>query len=311
MKLARMAFAWLLFAILVSPIGMAQMDGTTAQSAQGLNGRTVDEVYPGLASGAFPQAVLADLPAGVLMKSGDLELTTQSLSGELSQAPPYLRKDLDKNLFFLLEQLATKDLLLKLARQSAKSEDGPTSGSEKELIGAYFDKLTTGTQVSDQEVAEFYEKNKQLCGGASLDQMKDDLKKYVLQQKRQQTAEEHVRTLGQRMPVTVNAEWAREQVGPSRNNPVDQARWSCKPSLVVFSGSSCCGPDKMKPVIAATGKQFGDKVNIVYVEARQEPILAARYRIDSIPQEIFFGKDGKEAGRNSGLLSAEDVAGRL
>ncbi len=46
-------------------------------------------------------------------------------------------------------------------------------------------RLVENVQVSDAEVAKFYEKNKDACGGATLDQVKAQMKQLVLQQKQQ------------------------------------------------------------------------------------------------------------------------------
>ena len=100
---------------------------------------------------------------------------------------------------------------------------------ERELVQQYLGELVANVQVSDVEVASFYMENKDACGGATLDQVKDQLKQLVLQQKQQSLVDEHIRTLGQRLPIEVSAAWTREQAVLARDNPVDKARPAASP----------------------------------------------------------------------------------
>ena len=92
---------------------------------------------------------------------------------------------------------------------------------------------------------------------------------------------------------------------------LDKARTSGKPTLAVFSAKSCCGPDKMLPVIGTVRGKYNEKINIVYIEPRQEQILAARYGIRSIPSQVFFDGKGKEFYRHSGFFSEKDITDKL
>lgn len=62
-------------------------------------------------------------------------------------------------------------------------------------------------EATDAEVAAFYEENKDMCGGASLDQIKDDLRQYVISQKRQEAVDEHIRTMGKQREIVLSAAW--------------------------------------------------------------------------------------------------------
>ncbi len=68
----------------------------------------------------------------------------------------------------------------------------------------------------------------------------------------------------------------------------------------------------MKPVLAALGNKYDAKaMNTIYLEAKQEQILAARYQVRSIPTQVFFDKTGQEVYRHVGFFSVEDIEKQL
>jgi thioredoxin 1 len=179
------------------------------------------------------------------------------------------------------------------------------------MIQKYFKRLVANVQVSDAEVAKFYEENKDACGGAALDQVKDQLRQLVLQQKQQDLVDEHIRTLGQRMRIEVSAAWTKEQAVLAKDNLVDKARGSGKPSLVDFGSTGCRPCDMLAPILETLKKKYAGKVNVLFVHVGQEQILAARYGIQTIPIQFFFDKDGKEVFRHVGFWPQAEIEKKL
>jgi len=273
---------------------------------------SVEETYPGLTSGALAYAALGDLPEGVLLKSDAVQVSAKELQEEIDKAPELLRDQIKKNLPFVLEQMATGKLLLAAARKGAAEKKTDVSKkTDDDIIRDYFDPVASAVKVTKKEVKNFYDRNVALCGGTPFEKMKDELEAYVLQQKKEAAVMAHVRTLGQRMDITVSAAWLKAQVPLARDNPVDKARGAGKPVFVDFGGKSCCGPDQMLPVVEAIEGKFKDKLAVLYVEAKDYQVLAARYGVNSIPAQILFDKDGKEVFRHSGLMSGEEIAEQL
>jgi len=297
-----------IWAILLTSTARAAGETVTSRPAD----RTVEGVYPNLASGALQQARLIPLSEGILLRCGDLEITQRDLSKELKSARPELAKQLERNAFFLLEQVATPQLLMKAAKEKMpESQPSEAPQDDEQIIKRYLDRVAEKIKVSDDEVKEFYEANKDMCGGATLDQIKDELSQYVLEQKRQEAAVQHIRTLGNRLSVEVDAGWTEQQAKLAMDNPVDKARASGKPTMVDFGAVGCRACDMMTPILKTLEKKYEGKANILFVHVREEQILAARYGIRGIPGQVFFDKDGKEVFRHSGFYPQMEIEKQL
>jgi thioredoxin 1 len=309
-----MIMKWYVRIVMVVVLGVAfwgwAAEPSKPPSETGKN--SIAEVYPGLASGGLAFATLADLPEGVLLRSGGTDITAEAINEELSKAPESVREKLKKNAFFVLEQIATKKLVLEAAkRQAAEAKQDIASKSEQEILDGYVEGTMRAVQVTDADIAAFYDENKDACGGVPLEQAKEELRKYVLKQKQQDVLMDHIRTIGQRMPISVAAAWTKEQAAAATDNPVDQARKSGKPSLVDFGSNGCRPCEMMTPILADLKKKYEDKANVLFVHVREEQVLAARFGIQAIPVQIFFDKDGKETYRHTGFFPQAEIEKRL
>jgi thiol-disulfide isomerase/thioredoxin len=270
--------------------------------------QTLSAAYPGLSSGALFHATLGDLPDGVLLKSGDMEIKTDQVDAELANIEGDIKAQIEKNKLLVLENITTQALLL----EEAKNVEGaPAEAPDDQKIQQHLEKVVATVTVTDEEVSKFYEENKDMCGGATLDQLKDQLGRYVLEQKQQEAITEYIRTIGQRLPIVLAAGWTQEQAKLAMDNPVDKARASGKPSLVDFGSTGCRPCDMMAPILKTLEEKYKDKANVIFIHVREEQILASRYGISSIPVQIFFDKDGKEIFRHTGFMPQEEVEKKM
>jgi len=280
--------------------------------AFGVPAGTVHEAHPNLVHGMLSAAKLAELPEGVILRCTELDITRQELDRILGESADALREQLRKNSVYLLDELATKKVLLAAAKkEAAKAQKDLAGKNDTQIVNEYADGITAGLAVTDDDVAKFYEQNPEMFGGASLRKVRDSLKQYLLQEKRREALQEHVRTLAERFQVAVSAPWVAEHAALARDNPVDKARASGLPSMVDFGADGCRPCEKMKPILVTLKEKYAGKANIVFVHARNEMVLSTRYGIQSIPTQFFFDKEGKEIYRHTGYFSQREIEAKL
>jgi thiol-disulfide isomerase/thioredoxin len=272
--------------------------------------QTVKEAYHGLSSGPLASAKVVALPKGIILRSGELRLTQKELDAEIRKSPKDVWPQLKKNLFFVLENRFTKSLITWEARSWAKTTTGAPV-DDNSLIRAYLDSLTKGLAVTDEEIKSFYDSNEDMMGGATFDQVKGQLKDYVLQQKSGEIVQARINGLSDRYEVELDKDWIAKQYAAAADNPVDKARKSGKPSIVDFGADGCRPCDMMTPILESLKKDYAGKVNVLFVHVRKEQILAARYGVQSIPVQVFFDKAGKEVFRHVGFFPKDQMTAKL
>lgn len=274
--------------------------------------KTVEQLYPNLATSVLTYAKVGTLPKDILLKTDGIEIGKKDIDGIIVQQPEQSWKELQKNAFFVLEQEATGKLLLKIAKQELSKQNKDIAAiPDNELVKTLFDNLVKDINVTNQDIETFYKENESVFCGTPLDSVRKQIVSYVLQDKQQRFVDQYIQTLGQKIEIIVSDSWTKQKAANAKDNLLDKARASGKPTLAIFSAASCCGPDKMIPIKEALLKKYDTKINILYIEPRKEQILAARYGIRSIPSQVFFDGKGKEFYRHSGFFSEKDIIDKL
>lgn len=272
----------------------------------------VNELYPGLTMGALTYARASTLPEGILLNAGNLVINSRELSEEIAGAEKEMQPALRKNAFFVLEQMAAFKLILSEARDaSATSGQDLSQKNEQAIIQDHLRNLMKTLEVTDAEITDFYNENTEMFGGAALAQTKPQIRQFLLQQKQQELIDGHIRTIGRRIPIEVSASWLKVQAASAKDNPVDKARASGKASLVDFGSTGCIPCDMMAPILDTLREKYKGEVNVLFIHVGEEPILASRYGIQSIPIQIFFDKTGKEVFRHTGFFPQEEIEQQL
>jgi thioredoxin 1 len=274
--------------------------------------KTVEKLYPNLAAGVLIYAKVDTLQDRVLFKTSDIQITQSDIEAAISKQPQQFQQELRRNAFFVLEQEATRKILKKVAAQKLpeKGKD-VNSMDDNQLVRSFFEELTKDVKVTDKDIETFYKENESVFCGTPLKSVRKQIESYVLQDKKQRFVDQYIQTLGQKLEIVVSDSWTKQQAANAKDNPLDKARASGKPTLAIFSAASCCGPDKMIPIRDALLKKYDTKINIVYIEPRKEQILAARYSIRAIPTQVFYDSNGKEFFRHSGFYSEKDITNKL
>jgi thiol-disulfide isomerase/thioredoxin len=287
--------------------------GGFAQQKENAEPNTVAALYPTVTSGVLTFAKAAELSKGIVLRASDITISTADIGKFIEAQPPELQGELNKNGLFVLEHLATPRLLLNLAGKSPTPAGGQANPkADQQMIQEYFEKHVFGTiEVTDAEAEEFYSQNKDMFGGAALAQVREQIKPYLLGQKKQKAAADYIRTIGKKIKINVSAPWLKKQAALTLDNPVDKARNSGKPSLADFGATGCVPCDMLAPILKDLEAKYKDKLNVLFVHVREKQILAARYGVETIPVQIFFDKTGKEVFRHVGFWPQAEIEKKL
>jgi thioredoxin 1 len=74
-------------------------------------------------------------------------------------------------------------------------------------------------------------------------------------------------------------------------------------------GSVGCVPcEQMKPVMQKLRDTYRGKLEVVFVDVRQDSSTGRRFGVYMIPTQVFLDKSGKEFHRHVGFYSYEEIA---
>ena len=73
-------------------------------------------------------------------------------------------------------------------------------------------------------------------------------------------------------------------------------------------GSTTCVPCKMMaPITEEIAKDYKGQLKVDFIDVWKDDTAAGKYKIKSIPTQIFFDAKGKEFSRHVGFFSKEDI----
>jgi len=269
---------------------------------------TINETYPGLLSGILGSASLEPLKKGRVLIAGGVAITEGDLKKILKSQDPKIRGQLEKNLLFLLEQEATQRLLL---AEAHKEGIASSKGDKDQAIMDLLERRSGHVSVSEEELSEFYTANPVLVNQAPFDQIKEGIREYLLNERKQKAIADYITKLADASGLRIDEKWAKAQSTLALDNPVDRARHSGRPTLVEFGAAGCVPCDMMQPILENLRKTYPDTLNVVFVHVGEEQILGARYGIRSIPVQVFFDAEGKETFRHTGFFPEAEVTAQL
>lgn len=274
-----------------------------------LGAATVAESFPLLTSGFLATATVADLPAGVILQTPGITITEKDLATARGRMSAALRPEVERRPFALLDSLATDRLLE--AEGEAWCREHKLDLLGEDARGMYLTSLAAGVKVPDAEVEAFYRDNKEVMGGATLEQARGNIRGALLQQARQQAVVDALGRLAARRSIKLSRGWLDEHYQAELSNPVDAARRSGRPSLVEFGGEGCEPCMRMAPILARLREDHAGKLNVVTSTMNEAPVLAARFGVVYIPVQLIFDRNGKERFRHVGFCPEATLRARL
>ncbi len=219
---------------------------------QAQSSKTIAENYPFLGAYALPDAVLSKLKPGILLVSDKVIIKESEVLSEIRRSDQAIRGQLRKNAFYVLEKMAADRLLLREALAHGEQRQGPA----KEIVARYLDQKFKDLTVSEEELRQYYQDNKHMLGDPDLDPLKESLRDFLKEQKKQKAIRHYIITLGQRRLIRVNEDWVKKQNILAKENPVDRLRMAGKPALVLFGAMGECPCDMVSPISDRSGRKI-------------------------------------------------------
>ncbi len=285
----------ILFAAVLT-FGPLAMSG--AQGAEKLG-----DLHPGLSQGLIRNAGFDELESGLVSTAGSEVVTLENLEELIEREHVDLREELGRNLLFVLDQ----HLMRLILRAEATREGIPETVTEDEAIERLFKKKTASISVDESELRPAYEAFGDMLAHIPFDQVKEDLRDYLLKEKQSRAIGSYLSSLGTDVDIKVDREWAEEQAAIMLDNPVDRARASGVPTLVDFGDPGCGHCVEMKPIIEDVKKKYAGRLNVVSIRLGEYQVLGARYGISSIPVQAFYDGSGAEVARHVGFLPKDEL----
>jgi thioredoxin 1 len=228
-------------------------------------------------------------------------------------ALPTQHKDMFKaNKDGYLEQMITKELLFQQAQKEGFTDNStPKEKQMDEAIQKFFAHLSSDIDIPQEELQQFYEQNKGQMQGASFQQVENDIRNYMAQQKQNEVIEEYVDELSEKADVTLNEKWIEEQIALKPKNPLTDALKNGLPTGLDLGSDTCVPCQMMMPSFDELEKELKGKANVILLQIADYRALANEYKVRVIPTQIFFDQNGKQYWRHEGFLSKEDILKKL
>jgi protein-disulfide isomerase len=118
------------------------------------------------------------------------------------------------------------------------------------------------SNVSDSEIAQWYQSNQSRVGGRSLDQVRQPIRAYLTQERMDLARQQFIDTLRVKTPVRVMLEAPRQNVAAAKGAAKGPA--NAPVEIIEFSDFQCPFCLRANPTVDQVLKTYGDRVRFVY-----------------------------------------------
>ncbi len=83
------------------------------------------------------------------------------------------------------------------------------------------------------------------------------------------------------------------------------------PRLIDLGATKCIPCKMMAPILDELGKEYKGKLKVEFIDVWENRDAAEKYKIQSIPTQIFYDGNGKEFYRHVGFSPKEDILAKF
>ena len=242
------------------------------------------------------------------------QITEQSFNERYNSLPEQYKDMFKNDKEGFLDQMIIKELLFLKAKEKGYDEN-LTESDEEKLKDKAIEKLvmdiSSAIEITDKEMINFYNERESDMKGASFEQVKSDIRNYLVQQKQSEVMDQYIEELKSGAEIVLNEEWIKIQQKSKPKNPLTEAFKTGKPTVLDLGASSCIPCKMMKPIFEELEKEYEGRANILLLEISDYRDIASKYKVRVIPTQIFFDVNGNQYWRHEGFLSKEDIIEKL
>ena len=82
-------------------------------------------------------------------------------------------------------------------------------------------------------------------------------------------------------------------------------------TMIDLGAKSCIPCKMMAPIMEKMEKNYEGRAAVVFIDVWENREQAPRFKIRSIPTQIFFDADGKEVYRHVGFMAEKDIVEKM
>lgn len=82
-------------------------------------------------------------------------------------------------------------------------------------------------------------------------------------------------------------------------------------TMIDLGSRKCIPCQMMEPILKELEKEYQDLAAIVFIDVNRNVAEAHKYRIRSIPTQIFYDREGNEVYRHEGFLDKAGITAQL
>jgi len=79
------------------------------------------------------------------------------------------------------------------------------------------------------------------------------------------------------------------------------------PQLIDLGSKTCIPCKMMEPILEELAREYEDKLDVLFIDVRENPVEAQAYDIRVIPTQLFYDANSQEFFRHEGFFSKEEI----
>ncbi len=100
---------------------------------------------------------------------------------------------------------------------------------------------------------------------------------------------------------------AHAELPSATDTAVASALRSGKPTVIDLGARTCIPCKKMAPILENLAAEYRGKASVLFIDVHENQAAADKFRVQMIPTQIFFDKNGKEIKRHIGFIDKAEM----